>query len=130
MNFQILLKILELANSHGESPEDSMNRAELYRDFLFPKTEEALDTPPVAVKNPAEPGMKRKRRTKEEMLAAREGVTYEDIQSAMIKLFDRGDMDLAKNILAGLGVTSTMDLKKEQYSECLILLQDAMEDGL
>lgn len=157
MHQNLSLQILALVNQHAcnhlEKPEETVNRAKLYQQFIEGSPEQVNNDVPPVVPNAPEPGsVRRKRRTKAEMEAARsigavaevsispgatvmnpieavQVATVSEIQATMLKLFDREfGMDAAREILDSYGVKKVIELKPDQYNSCLQDLQEALND--
>lgn len=139
MNQQMSLSILSLCNqvacAQKEDAETTVKRAMLYRFFVEGDPEKGEVAAPVAIEHPVEPGTKRRRKAKEEnkvppvpeFLQAKPMPKYEDIQAAMFKLFEREHgIEAAGDILSSFGVSSAVQLKQENYRECMDLLDNAL----
>lgn len=140
----LAIEALRLANVHSEGPDLIVQRAKVYRQFLEGQIEAA--EPPPVIANPAEPGLKRKRRTKPEEMNGVEDhpdehrivepipaflglppQNYKAVQDAMLRLFDKEyGFEATRDILDSLGVRSAQDLKPEQYADCIERLQEAL----
>ncbi len=148
MNANLAFQILQLANTHDETPEGVVERAKVYAVFIEnrggnPVERGEVPPPEEKVGNLSDPGKRRKGRPPNPVFAAGippvveippvqviSPVRYEIVQQAMLRLFEtrKDGTSIGREILGKLGVATALDLKPEQYADCLNLLERALEE--
>ena len=142
--FAIRFQSLQLANAHpNQEAETVVERAKLYAAFL---TGDVASEPAATDEKPStvSPGVKRTRRTKEQIAAdeAKETapveevktpeavptVEYKTLQIAVMKLVQTKGKEAAMKVLEGLGVKTALEFHPDQYASALEAVEAATNE--
>lgn len=129
-----ILQVAQAGNGGNDTSKGVIDRAKAYIDFMYPaqpddKAEEL--SPPKSDKELAEPGARRKRRTKEEMNAEKTGllisITSGEVKAATFNAIDKLGPAEVTSIYDDFGISQLPQLKEEDYPSFMAALKEKLE---